>query len=80
MRELKYSVLDTEDEIIFMLESDSFFNKEFEYEFNENNLLFISNDEIVFIYLGDFNKENKELKFFITDESTESILGEFEII
>lgn len=80
MRELKYSVLDTEDEIIFMLESDSFFNKEFEYEFNENNLLFIATDEIVFIYLGDFNRENKELKFFITDENTESILAEFEII
>lgn len=80
MRELKYSVLDTEDEIIFMLESDSFFNKEFEYEFNENNLLFIAIDEIVFIYLGDFNRENKELKFFITDENTESILAEFEII
>ncbi len=80
MRELKYSVLDTEDEIIFMLEVDSFFEKEFEYEFNEDNLLFIANDEIVFVYIGDVDRNNKDLKFFITDENTESILGEFEII
>ena len=65
MRELKYSVLDTEDEIIFMLETDSFFEKEFEYEFNENNLLFISNDEIVTIITPIDNKENKlDIHFF----------------
>lgn len=80
MRELKYSMLKTEDEIIFMLEKDSFFNTDFEYDFKDNNILFISEEEIVFVSLGE-NKNNEiELKFFITDEETESIIAEFEII
>lgn len=80
MRELKYSMLNTEDEIIFMLEKDNFFNNEFEYDFKDGNILFISEEEIVFIFLGRNKKENKELKFFITDEQTQSIVAEFEIV
>lgn len=73
-------MLKTEDEIIFMLEKDSFFNTDFEYDFKDNNILFISEEEIVFVSLGE-NKNNEiELKFFITDEETESIIAEFEII
>lgn len=80
MRELKYSMLKTEDEIIFMLEKDSFFNSDFEYDFKDNHILFISDAEIVFVSLGKSKKNEKELKFFITDEETESIIAEFEII
>jgi len=80
MRELKYSMLKTEDEIIFMLEKDSFFNTDFEYDFKDNNILFISKEEIVFVSLGENKKNETELKFFITDEETESIIAEFEII
>lgn len=80
MRELKYSMLKTEDEIIFMLEKDSFFNTDFEYDFKDNNILFISEEEIVFVSLGENKKNETELKFFITDEETESIIAEFEII
>lgn len=80
MRELKYSMLKTEDEIIFMLEKDNFFNSDFEYDFKDNNIFFISEEEIVFVSLGENREIDAELKFFITDEETESIIGEFEII
>lgn len=79
MRELKYSMLKTESEIIFMLDKDHFFNDEFEYGFKDNNILFISNEEIVFVSLGKNKRKKSELKFFITDEETESIIAEFEI-
>lgn len=79
MRELKYSMLKTEGEIIFMLDKDSFFNTEFEYDFKDNNILFISDNEVVFVSFGNEDRENSELKFFITDEETESIIAEFEI-
>lgn len=80
MRELKYSMLKTEDEIIFMLENDSFFNAEFEYDFKDNNILFISEEEIVFIHVGEEKKDSIELKFFVTDELTQTIVAEFEIV
>lgn len=73
-------MLKTEDEIIFMLEKDNFFNTDFEYDFKDNNILFISEEEIVFVSLGENKKNETELKFFITDEETESIIAEFEII
>lgn len=79
MRELNYSMLKTEDEIIFMVEKDLFFEYIFEYEFEENNILFISRDEVVFVSLGGESIENMELKFFVTDMETETIIGEFEI-
>lgn len=79
MRELKYSILKTEDEIIFMLENDKFFNSEFEYHIKDKNILFISDEEIVFVSLGNEDNINVELKFFITDEETETIISEFEI-
>lgn len=80
MRQLKYNMLKTEDEIIFMLENDNFFNAEFEYDFKDDKILFISTEEIVFVPLGEKKNDNTELKFFITDETTQSIVGEFEII